>query len=397
MKKIFKTTTFLVALLTIFASCNATPAGTAIGTIGGKPIYIPYFSEIFVPETSSSNNETSTVNEETSTPNESTEEQSSGNNAAQQPKFDKSSAILVSVVGSVFENTDNKNISSKKLNTALNNLKGQHGDQYLKKAEETYKLPVKTEADLIRILKFSLMYSNYQEKLANLTDAQISEEYFKSYAVKFCAKHALIEDKTVAQTMLTKINTGEKTFNDYVADAQKVQDATPQDTQNNQQQGGTKTLKVNDAEIDGIKVKEFSDLGCQPASTYVGAFGQALQTMPEQSVSSQLVETQYGYHIIQLNSIQKTDLTSKVQEQVKSSLIQKKLATPGFSSYYLNQLIDGQAIEITNEEVKKAYDEYKKELVTSAESYTPPAETQNNTEQSEANTSKEASDENNGA
>lgn len=385
MKQLLKSASLLTAVLLVLGACSTSTNGTVVGSVNARHITINHYEEIFPTteaEETSENNESSTVNEETSENNEtSTVNEESSTGVEEAVDYDETSAMLVGVFGAIFQETGNWSSNKKEINTALNNVKANYGDSYLSEAASNYGLPIKNDADLVEVLSFSISYSDYLEKMANITDDNVSEEYYKSYKTKYCASHILVETEKEAKTLLSKIENGEKTFDDYTAEAQAAYD------EQNADSTATSTLSVNDIKISGVEVSQFADLSCQPASTYVGEFAEALETMDANTISTTPVKTEYGYHIIQLREIEENELTKALQDEIYEALLSAKQSTSGFSSYYLKKLVDEVDVEITDEKIKEIYDEYIETLDTSAASFTPEDEeaTTDNNEDSTTN------------
>lgn len=341
----------LTAALLTLSACGTTAAPTTqIGTVNGKAINLAYYEEIFGDKeatTSAASGEATTdAPAETETPIE----------------YDKTSAMLMSVFHNVFKETGHGLKNKKDLNGALNNLKAEYGDDYLKEAEKNYLLPIKTEADLINVLTFSIEYSKYIEDAADITAEEITEFYEKNYQTQYCASHLLTKDEASAQTLLDKIKSGEKTFTDYEDEGKALAI----------EQGSTsQSLNVNEVQISGVQVSQLADLGCASADNYVGPFAEALKAMEAGTVSETLVKTDFGYHIIDLREIKETKLTKAIESNIKANLVSQKQQTPGFSSYYLTKLLEEVTIDITDEKVKPVYDEYIKSLTDSSKSFTP--------------------------
>lgn len=360
MKKSLKFLTSMLAMVLLFTACSTT-TGTTVGTVNGKNLVIPYFDEIFKPEEESTDNneeDSNTLDAGTTTD-------------ADEVEYDETSALLVHLVGELFKTTGNNKVDKQKLNLVINNLKGTHGDKYLEEASKQYKLPIKTEEDLVQILTFSVLYSSYLEKIANITNEEISEEYLKTYAVQYCADNIVVKDEADAIKLTNMLQSGEKTFEDFMADAKAAQDATGSTQQTQQTQT---TVSANDALIAGVQVSQISDLGCKPSSGYVAEFADALESMTDGTYTETPVKSQFGYHIINLRETKKQDLDKALQKKIKDSLVSKKQQEAGFSSYHLLQLFDESDITITNERFQKTYDTYYEELKKSAESYKPAAE-----------------------
>jgi len=359
MKKILKASAILFSGLLILGACgNALPENKIIGTENGNNIPLAYYDKVFSQEA---------------------EKDADGNPIAKQEKeknetdketFDKTSVVISTILTPILQTQTEATVDRQKLNTAINNLKAQYGDTYLEDAQKRYRVPIETEQDLIRIISFQLLYSNYYERQITVTDEKISELYYEKYKTKYDAEHILIEKEADAQALLDKIKKGEKTFADYVAEAQQIAEKQAEENPKGQQ---SQTLNVKDATISGVKVKELSDLGLQPASTYVGPFADALKQMKPEETSTQLVKTEFGYHIIHLKKIEDNDLTKKLQNDIKAAYINEQEAQPGFTAHYFKQLVEKVTLEISDVQVKKTWDEYVKKQDEDAKKYKPEA------------------------
>jgi|GEM_PF-3109137 len=417
MKKLFKTLCVVFSLSILVTGCSTNTNGTVVGTVNDIEIVISHFETIFakaIAENESSSGENSTENtKENSSENsgenssENSAENSSENSdenllenteeAEEELEYDGSTAIIVSVLTPLFKATNNFNVDRKLLNTALNNLKANDGDNFLKKAaEETYKVPLKSESELLDILRFSLAYSAFIEKKADITLDDISAEYYKNHAVTYCSYNLLTESEKGAQKIQDKINSGEKTFEEYALEALEIQN----------EQAGEDTepitdltqLMINDIELDGVKIAQISYLDCKSAASFVPEFGAALEALEENTTSTEIIKSDYGYHIIDLKEIVRTDLTAELQNTIEQNLIQEKSSTAGFAAYYIMELINSVEITFTNEVAEKEFEEYRQQLEEQAALFSPndDEETNENSEENTVENSNENSTTNNG-
>lgn len=175
---------------------------------------------------------------------------------------------------------------------------------------------VKQELELARqgILVRALM-TNYLEKNP-VTDAQIQAEYDKvkkaqSDTKEYKLRHILVEEKAEADALIAAIKSGKQAF----ADAAKEKSKDPGSGQN----GG--------------------ELGWGPASNYVPEFAQAVGTMKKGDLSAAPVQTQFGWHVIQVDDIR--DATFPDLAEVKPQ-IEEMLRKQALSNYQQKLIADAK-------------------------------------------------------
>lgn len=367
MKKILKGLTGTFATLLFLTACTTqTTTDKVVGKVNNRNIIVPYYKQIFPTEENTSTNNSTTENSTTNTQSQN-----------QETTYNKQTALLLTLLSTVFEETGNATFKTKELNNALSQQKATNGNDYLKKAEETYSLPIKNEKDFQTILKFSFIYNNYLKEIANITDDKIKKQYEDKHETQYCSSHILIEDQKQADAVLKEIKDGKKDFQYYVDKAYDIElEKFEKNSQNNPDAPKPDKTKINanDVTIDKIKFKQISYLDCKPASDFEKEFADALKSMKEKSVSQELVKTKFGYHIIDLDSIKKQTLTEELKATIKNELVQQKTGDSNYTSYKFNQLLSTVKIEITDPEYKKVYDEYLKILTDAAKEYQPTEE-----------------------
>jgi len=364
MKKIIKTSCTLFATLLILSACsNTVPEGKQIGTIDNNNVFLAYYDAVFAADENKEKDKENPIAEQ---------EKEKDKEKTEDTSFDKTSVVLATILEPLLKNEGKAHIDRQKLNSSLNRLKNQYGDKYIEEAQKQYRMPIETEQDLIRTLSFSLLYTDYLEQKADVTDEKLSALYYDKYKTKYNASHILVEDEKGAKTLLNEITNGKKTFESYMNEAQEISNKESADKPNPQQQ--QQGLSLKDTKISGVKVKEISDLGTKPASTYVAPFAAALKQMKPGETTTTPVKTEFGYHIIHLTDIEETELTKDVQNEVKSGYIQSKRSEPGFTAHFITNLVKEGTIDITDENVKKTWDEYIKKEEEDAKKYKPETE-----------------------
>ena len=366
MKKLMQTMTALLAATLLLSACGSSlPNAQAIGSLDGKPLMVPYFEQIFkTAEESSANQSTVENTEEVSTDVD-----------AEEVIFSVDSAVLVTTMSEVLKLSGNGDTDTRKLNQAISNFKVQHGDKYLEEAAKTYQLPIETQDDLVRILKFSLMYSAYLEGKTTVTDAQISEEFYKTEAKKYCASHILIENEADADKLQAALNDGTITFEELEEEARVIMQKTAEE--NGQTYSPDAQISVNDNTIGGVGVQQFADLGCQASGNYVAGFKEGLEAMAANSITAKPLKSEFGYHIVKVGDIEIQELTKEVQDKVRTTLISQQQNVSGFQGHHLLQIIRPYTIEMENEEAKASWDKYVEQLEEDAENFVSDESTNN--------------------
>jgi peptidyl-prolyl cis-trans isomerase C len=160
---------------------------------------------------------------------------------------------------------------------------------------------VAANLDVLRMRVLSDGESQKFLKGKDPTDAELHAEYDSDVAAmdksEYHAKHILVPSKEKADELIKKVKGGAK-FEDV---------AKAESTDNSKTSGG--------------------DLGWFTLNHMVKPFGDAVKTLKKGEMTSQPVQTQYGWHIIKLEDTR--DVTpppfDQVKAQVTKNLIQKKL------------------------------------------------------------------------
>jgi peptidyl-prolyl cis-trans isomerase C len=164
---------------------------------------------------------------------------------------------------------------------------------------------VKQEIELARqgILVRALMNDHLEKN--PVTDAKIQAEYDlikKDQAGKqeYKLRHILVKDEKAAQDILASINAKKVTF-----DAAAKKDS-----------------------IDPGSGQNGGDLGWAQASNFVPEFAQAVQSMKKGQITDKPIQTQFGWHIIQVDDSRPIAFPelADVKPQIEEMLRQQQLA-----------------------------------------------------------------------
>ena len=168
------------------------------------------------------------------------------------------------------------------------------------------KLPeVKTEIELARqgVLVRTLMASYLKKN--PVTDKQVQDEYNllkqqQTGKLEYQVRHILVPDEKTATELLTKIKNGKVTFED----AAKKESKDP----GSAEKGG--------------------ELGWAPATHYVANFAQAVTSLKKGQLIDKPVQTQYGWHIIQVQDTRQIKFPplTQLRPQIEELLRQQSLA-----------------------------------------------------------------------
>lgn len=176
---------------------------------------------------------------------------------------------------------------------------------------EKQKLENKPEvAEQLKLMRTSLLANAYLQELVshqNVTDAQIASEYetLKNGpdSQEYRVRHILLADEAKAKELLAQL---QKQPADFAVLAKKYTlDAGSRD------RGG---------ELDWIKT-----------STVVPEFGQAMQALKKGELSKELVHSQFGYHILQLEDVRPAEIPPldlmkpTLKEKLQQAAVQKTL------------------------------------------------------------------------
>lgn len=218
--------------------------------------------------------------------------------------------------------------TDEQIDEELQKIKDYYGENY----DKTLKDYGYSELDLRHQLEYTILLNGLLEKLVpkdTVTDAAIRKYYddnpdmFKEQAGKR-ASHILfnIDDKATAEEVLQQLKDG--------ADFAEL---------------AAKYSKDPGSAANG------GDLGW-PSQPYVPEFQAALDKL-EKGEMSDLVETEYGWHIIKVTDVRKESITEfdKVKDDIKAQLINQEKSTK--YQELINTLREDAEIEILDPAVKK--------------------------------------------
>ncbi|AOB32173.1 peptidylprolyl isomerase [Bordetella sp. H567] len=177
--------------------------------------------------------------------------------------------------------------------------------QAAEKAGVAKQADVQTEVELARqgILVRALM-ADYLQKHP-VTDKQVQDEYNEvkqqqAGKLEYKVRHILVPDEKTANDLLAQIKSGKLKFDD----AAKKESKDPGSAQN----GG--------------------DLGWAPATNYVPPFAQAVTSLKKGELAEKPVQTQYGWHIIEVEDTRPVEFPplDQVRPQLEEMLRQQLLA-----------------------------------------------------------------------
>jgi peptidyl-prolyl cis-trans isomerase C len=163
---------------------------------------------------------------------------------------------------------------------------------------------VKTQLALLRLRLLADAESQKYIKSQTPSDADLKAEYDQAVAkldhTEYHARHILVATKEQAEQIIKKLKSGAK-FEDLA----KTQ-STDSGSKNN---GG--------------------DLGWFTTSRMVPPFANAVKELKKGEVSSEPVQTQYGWHVIQLEDTRDTQVppfdSPQVKQQLTDAVLRKKL------------------------------------------------------------------------
>jgi len=164
---------------------------------------------------------------------------------------------------------------------------------------------IKQEIELARqsILVRALL-SDHLEKQP-ITDERVQAEYENIKAAQgerqeYKARHILVQDKDKAEELLKSIQDKKISF----------EDAAKRDS------------------IDAGSGQNGGDLGWAPASNYVPAFAQAVEQLKKGEMTSAPVQSQFGWHVIQLDDARPIQFPplEQVKQQIEERLRQRTLS-----------------------------------------------------------------------
>jgi len=177
--------------------------------------------------------------------------------------------------------------------------------QAAEKAGLTKQDSIKTEVELARqgILVRALMAEHLKKN--PVSDTAIQAEYDKVKAAQgeekeYQVRHILVEDEKTANDLIKQLKDKKTKFEDLAKQHSK----------------------------DPGSAERGGDLGWAPATTYVPPFAQAVAALKKDEISDKPVQTQFGWHIIELLDSRAAEFPplEQVRAQIEDMLRQQSLA-----------------------------------------------------------------------
>lgn len=231
-------------------------------------------------------------------------------------------------------------VNTSSINSTIDNFKSTYGNDYLTTAEQIIGYPITNEQDIRDYLALSLYTEQLFNEFLPITEEQIQAKYAEGYENQVCARHILIEDQTQAQTVLDAISAGEYSVEDVVADKSIVGEE--------------------------ITIKEASDLSCFGKGKMVAPFEEAAFALEIGKTSSELVQTDFGYHIINVYDTKNPELDETLTQTITDELRGADKTQANYTKF-MSELRNEATIVFTDEAFKTAYDEYLVNLETPTE------------------------------
>jgi foldase protein PrsA len=156
---------------------------------------------------------------------------------------------------------------------------------------------------------------------ATITDKEIETYYKEEYKPEIQARHILVEDEETAKEVKSKLDAGEK-FEDLAKEYSKDGSA---------EQGG--------------------DLGWFGPGKMVPEFEEAAYALEKGAISDP-VQSQYGYHIIQVTDKKEKESLEAVKEELKKQLATSKLSDTASLQAILNTEMEEAGVEIKDKDLQ---------------------------------------------
>lgn len=201
--------------------------------------------------------------------------------------------------------SDKYKVSDKELDEKFNEIKEQLGDS-MQMAMLQY--GYESEADFKEAIRLSMLQEKAALASVKVSDKEVKKYYEEEYKPEIKARHILVEDEKTAKEVKAKLDAGEK-FEDL---AKKYSTDT-----------GT-------AEKGG-------DLGWFGPGAMVPEFEEAAYALKKNDISEP-VQSQYGYHIIQLTDKKKKEKFEDVKEEMEYQLKLSKLDNESVQKALDNEL-----------------------------------------------------------
>lgn len=237
-------------------------------------------------------------------------------------------ALQLMVIEKVLD--DKYDVDQKEVDKQYNDMKEQAGegfDSFL--AQQGY-----TEESYKDMIKLNLLQEKALTEDVEVTDEEV-DQYIDRMGTELNARHILVDDEETAKEVKTKLDEG----GDF-AELAKEYSTEPAA----QESGG--------------------ELGWFGPDKMVADFTDAAYSLKVDQISEP-VKTDFGYHIIQVTDTReaegaekKEDITDERRAEIKDELIQKK-ADPNAMMDKLSKMLEDADIDIKDEDLKGALDQFK--------------------------------------
>ncbi|MFD1707323.1 peptidylprolyl isomerase [Siminovitchia sediminis] len=228
----------------------------------------------------------------------------------------------------VFEKVLSKDyeVSDKELDAKMEELKEQLGPQFDMALMQS---GFKDEDEFRESLKVSLLQEKAAVKDVEVTEDEV-KEYYENKQKDITVRHILLDDEKTAKEVKKKLEDG--------GDFAKLAKEYSVDTAANEQGGDLGTISIDDPQMDAT-------------------FKEAAFKLKKDEISDP-VETQFGWHIIQVTDIkekEKQEEFDKVKDEIEHELKVSKL-DPEMMQNALKRELEEADISVKDSDLKAAFD-----------------------------------------
>lgn len=219
-------------------------------------------------------------------------------------------------------------VTNEEINKELNRYKERFGEQFDAILQQS---GFRDEEQLKESIEMDLLYVKAAEKDVTVTEEEM-KTYYEELKPELRASHILVEDEKTANEVKAKLDAGE----DFAELAKEYS------TDSSSEDGG--------------------DLGYFTSGEMVQEFEDAAYALKKDEVSAP-VQTDYGYHIIQLTDIKDVQPYEELKTEIQDTLLQQKL-TSEIIETAVNRELKAANVEVVDKDFKTTFD-YLKESTDS--------------------------------
>ncbi|WP_099221217.1 peptidylprolyl isomerase [Listeria costaricensis] len=220
--------------------------------------------------------------------------------------------------------SDKYEVTNKEVNAEYKKYEEQYGDSF----ESVLASSNLTEDSFKDNIRYNLLIQKATEANMDVSEKKLKKYYKNTWEPDITVRHILVDDEDTAKEVQEKLNNGEK-FTDLAEEYST-------DT----------TSASNGGLLDPFGPGEMDE-----------AFEEAAYALENEGDVSDIVQSSYGYHLIQLVDKPEKKSYNKVKDEVKQSYIDSKMTTENMTAAITKEL-KAANVEIKDSDLQDALSSY---------------------------------------